>query len=301
MASPVTPAAAQEAIPSLLLPACSELNKAMEVQPLLRQRLVSYLLDSNGEINTDFATDLCTKLEAMDCFGTTSTTSTSTSTTTATTTAAPASMEVVWYYGVNSMPAPNGYSLVDIQIWGGGGGGGSAARDPAFLYLPPPYFWQLKAGGGGGEFRTITNYPVTPGDDIDGTVGDGGTGSTYVYTRGNSGAASSVTKNGAPVGTANGGGGGLNGQIPYVLPATCNSASYGGTVGAGGSGGSGGVGVNGSNGTQGNECGIGGFGGNAGYVVSGNPGKGGNGSDLTSPGSSGGNGTVGRIRLVFHN
>lgn len=301
MASPVTPAAAQEAIPSLLLPACSELNKAMEVQPLLRSRLVAYLLDANGEINTDFATDLCARLEAMDCFGTTSTTSTSTGTTTATTTAAPASMEVVWYYGVNSMPAPNGYSLVDIQIWGGGGGGGSAARSPASPYAPPPYYWELKAGGGGGEFRTITNYPVTPGDDIDGTVGDGGTGSTYVYTRGNSGAASSVTKNGAPVGTANGGAGGLNAVSTYVPPATCNAATYGGSPGAGGNGGSGGVGVNGVNGTQGNQCGTGGLGGDAGYVVSGNPGKGGHGNDNRAPGTSGGNGTVGRIRLVFHN
>lgn len=77
MASPVTPAAAQEAIPSLLLPACSELNKAMEVQPLLRQRLVSYLLDEDGNVNSEFARDVCTALQAISC-GSETTTSTTT-------------------------------------------------------------------------------------------------------------------------------------------------------------------------------------------------------------------------------
>lgn len=77
MASPVTPAAAQEAIPSLLLPACSELSKAMEVQPLLRQRLVAYLLDGDGNVNSEFARDVCTALQAISC-GSATTTSTTT-------------------------------------------------------------------------------------------------------------------------------------------------------------------------------------------------------------------------------
>ncbi len=74
MAAPFKPVAAQEAIPNLGLPACSELDKALSSQPLLRSQLVSYLLKSDGTISATFAQDVCDALAKLGCVTTSTTT-----------------------------------------------------------------------------------------------------------------------------------------------------------------------------------------------------------------------------------
>jgi hypothetical protein len=80
MASPIKPSDVQEAIPNLLLPACSEVKKGLATIPELRARFVGYLLGADGRVSNRFAGDLCEALAAADCSGFSGETTTSTTT-----------------------------------------------------------------------------------------------------------------------------------------------------------------------------------------------------------------------------
>lgn len=80
MASPIKPSDVQEAIPNLILPACSELQKGLGTIPQLRFTFVNYLLGADGRVSSRFASDLCEALATAGCSGFAGGTTTSTTT-----------------------------------------------------------------------------------------------------------------------------------------------------------------------------------------------------------------------------
>ena len=123
------------------------------------------------------------------------------------------------YTSSTTITVPTGYTLADIFCVGGGGGG-SGGRGPKY---------HCYAGGGGGSGRTSTvkNVAVSAGQSLAIVVGAGGAAATY--SNDGNGGASSVTRSGSVLCSANGGYGG---------DTTSNLTNRDG--GSGGSGGGGG-------------------------------------------------------------
>ncbi|MCB9276561.1 MAG: T9SS type A sorting domain-containing protein [Lewinellaceae bacterium] len=187
--------------------------------------------------------------------------------------------------GTYTFTVPAGVYTVSVQCWGGGGGGSDRENgiDNA----------DGGGGGGGGGFAGgLLN--VTPGDDIDITVGGGGDGGGMGGDPGLSGDASSavhtltsatITADGGFGGTAmDGGSTGGDGGSGSFAGMVINQVTYNGGKGGNGdairSGGGGGGAGDSENGGDGGQPG-GGTGGNA------NGGDGGIGSINASPGAPG--------------
>lgn len=168
---------------------------------------------------------------------------------------------------------PHKVTSINISIWGGGGGGGfnNSNRRPA-------------GGGGGGGFAQLNNFSVSPGNQFNVIVGNGGNGATS-GTAINGQLSSFVGNAPSPVINviANGGSGGsgINGGI--------GGAASGGTINT-----SGGLGGTPSNGNDNGGGGGGGSGnptanGGVGGTNSGNFGGSGGTSPGGGPGGPGGN------------
>lgn len=189
--------------------------------------------------------------------------------------------------GSGTWTVPEGVTeLAEVLIVAGGGGGGSRAGG--------------HGGGGGGGIVRLTNFPVTPSQSINYTVGGGGVGGdTSESQRGQNGQNSVFSGN-----TATGGGGG--GGYQTGGSGAINTGDAGGSGGGGGSTNSatdipGGAGISGQgsdggngrgNGVTGLNTGRGGGGGGAGGV-GGNAG--------TAAGTAAGSGGVGLFFGTFAN
>lgn len=116
---------------------------------------------------------------------------------------------------------PVGVTTIAVQVWGGGGSGGGQTSP-----FCPAGAGYGGGGGGSGGWRSITAIPVTPGETLTVTVGQGGTAPSSSATNGNNGTPSAITRvsSGALLVASYGGNGGN-------WPAGCVAA-------AGGSGGS---------------------------------------------------------------
>ena len=113
---------------------------------------------------------------------------------------------------------PAGYTKMDIFCVGGGGAGG-CGDDEVVSGMHTPG----GGGGGGGYTKTVTGIAISSGQSLAIVVGSGGTATkSGVSGYANSGGASSVTRSGNTLCTADGGKGGHQ---------------YGGSGGSGGSGG----------------------------------------------------------------
>jgi hypothetical protein len=129
---------------------------------------------------------------------------------------------------------PTGVTSIDAFVVGGGGGGSADGG----------------GGGGGGAYQPISGYLVAAGDVITMTVGAGGSAGIWGgNATGTSGGVSSLSKNGSPFATANGGSGGGGGPSGAIGAGGTSTTGFAG--GAGGSastiGGTfGGVGKNGA-------------------------------------------------------
>ena len=180
---------------------------------------------------------------------------------------------VVWgqtYTTSGSFPVPAGVYSITVECWGGGGGGGFARSTNG-----------AAGGGGGGGAYTRSTVAVTPGANINFTIGAGGTrglANGTIATAGGVTTFSSAT----PV-LANGGG--------FGAGVNTNSSGAGGAGGTGGTN-NGGTGGNGVNGT-GAAAGGGGGGGSAGTANNGNNGAGKVGGVAVAGGGAGGNGVSG--------
>ena len=171
---------------------------------------------------------------------------------------------------------PSGVSSVRVLAVGAGGGGGG----------------NIAGGGGAGGMVESTNYPVTPGGSVPGSVGSGGSGGQSRNAPGSNGGNTvfgSITGTGG--GSGGGGGGGPEGPV----------ASHSGAPGGSG-GGAGGYVNNGGPGssTQSNypsvnATGYGNAGGSGNYDHASGGGGGAGGAGGSAPnGQQSGNGGVGR-------
>lgn len=109
--------------------------------------------------------------------------------------------QVVTVTGTQNYIIPEGYTLVDIFCVGGGGGGGRSSGSTSNRFAAGG------AGGAGGFTNTAFNVLVNPGEVLNCIIGAGGAGSQNTYD-GGSGGATSVSRNGIVLCTADGGNGG---------------------------------------------------------------------------------------------
>ncbi|MBK8701205.1 MAG: hypothetical protein IPN29_17370 [Saprospiraceae bacterium] len=159
--------------------------------------------------------------------------------------------------GLDTIIVPSGVTGISAQVWGGGAGGGSNGS----------------GGGGGGAFRQGM-IPVVLNQDIEFTIGDGGSGGNSGNASGNDGESSSIGS------IVAGGGHASNGL----------SGGAGGSGSGGGGGGAGGGGGSGEGGGGGSGSGGGGGGGGGGASGAGGGGGGGGGSGAGSGGIGGAGG-----------
>ena len=146
------------------------------------------------------------------------------------------------YTSSTIVSVPTGYTLADIFCVGGGGGGSDGRG--------PNYSCAGGGGGGGGMTATVLNVAVSAGQSLAVIVGAGGAVSTS--SNNGNGGASSVSRSGAVLCSANGGEGGEYTSLEQVRDG-----------GDGGSGGGAGAyrgdglyrGSSGSDGGNGNGCG----------------------------------------------
>lgn len=125
---------------------------------------------------------------------------------------------------------PSGIKKIDIFCVGGGGGAGGS-----YKYVSAGSSWTEKyyygSCGAGGYTATKLSYDVTPGQQLEITVGQGGAAGLYYYyqndngtvthfgtttssngmTNGGAGGVSKVVSNGTTIISANGGNGGIRG------------------------------------------------------------------------------------------
>lgn len=201
--------------------------------------------------------------------------------------------------GSGTWTVPAGVTSVIAEVWGGGGGGGSGTSS------------NTGSGGGGGGYGR-KSFSVTPGNNVNYTVGAGGTWVTS--GAGNPGTESwfstnlsaGVLANGGAAGTTTTGGSGGSasgtGAVTYTGGTGANkTGSYSG--GGGSSAGSNSSGNNASGITGGSAVTDGGFGGNGiNTTVNGNPGGapgGGGGGGLEGSGRISGAGANGQLRLTY--
>lgn len=109
--------------------------------------------------------------------------------------------QVVTVTGTQNYIIPEGYTLADIFCVGGGGGGGRSSGSTSNRFAAGG------AGGAGGFTNTAFNVLVNPGEVLNCIIGAGGAGSQNTYD-GGSGGATSVSRNGIVLCTADGGNGG---------------------------------------------------------------------------------------------
>ena len=172
---------------------------------------------------------------------------------------------------------PIGVTEITVECWGAGGaGGGSTSNNSG------------GSGGGGGGY-CINVFSVTPGQQINYTIGAGGTGSTGNGTDGGETSMLTLTATGGGGGGANRGTVGAGGT---ATEGTTNTNGNAGTVG-GNSGGAGGAGANGGSGGTGST--------NASGGVGTAPGGGGGGGERGNGNNySGGNGASGQVRISWN-
>lgn len=210
---------------------------------------------------------------------------------------APVGQQAYTSSGTFTFTVPAGCTSISaVCIGGGGGGGGSDARSEGMQ------------GGAGGALCYGT-IPVTPGESLTVTVGNGGNGGGQ-GNNGSNGGNTSITRGATALLTANGGNGGQerstgsNGQSTYTIGATvtnsgggngggCNGSASTGGSGGGGAGGYSGAGGTGGGGTTGASAGSGGGGGGGGHTTSGLGAGGGGVGILGTTGQNGSAGTSG--------
>ena len=216
-----------------------------------------------------------------------------------------------WYYIF-----PCNATNVTVEMWGGGGGGGSAFGATG----------RAAGAGGGGAYTKVVYGSVNVGDQLNFTIGAGGTGSNANGVAGTAGGSSYCDLNGGSVFISNGGSGGAAANNTNISGAGGNGGtasltgglvtnSYNGGNGAnglsgsfsGGGGSSAGTGANGINAVNGTGATApagGGNGGNGGTNWAGAagfvPGGGGGGGYRTTLNGTGGNGAIGKVRITFN-
>ena len=127
---------------------------------------------------------------------------------------------VVTITGTQNYVIPEGYTQADIFCVGGGGGGGAGYRFTGIAYE------QGGGGGGGGYTATALNIGVAAGQIMNCVIGNGGGQNTAINGPGGTGGATSVSRGGIVLCTANGGKGGDG--------ASGASGGYGGSRGGSG-------------------------------------------------------------------
>lgn len=105
------------------------------------------------------------------------------------------------YTSSQNVTVPAGFTHVDIFCAGGGGGGGRSSGSTSNMFAAGG------AGGAGGFTNTAFSVLVNPGEVLNCIIGAGGAGSQNIYD-GGSGGATSVSRNGIVLCTADGGNGG---------------------------------------------------------------------------------------------
>ena len=169
---------------------------------------------------------------------------------------------------------PTGVTSISVQAWGAGGAGGGSTTNGSG-----------GSGGGGGAYA-INTFAVTPGQNINYTVGTAGAGSNGAGTAGNDTTILALTARGGTGGGANQGAIGTGGT---ATGGSTNTTGGNGLVGTA-------IGGNGGNGANG---GAGGAGVNGGPGLPGNTPGGGGGAERQGGGSAGGNGAVGQITITW--
>jgi hypothetical protein len=114
---------------------------------------------------------------------------------------------------------PPGITSICVEAWGAGGGGGSSQNTTVT---------SIRAGGGGGGAYAYQCFNVTPGTNLEITVGSGGSGASNSISGGGiatSGGSSGITN----LILAGGGGGGTG---SYGTTYICGSGGLGGTSNA---------------------------------------------------------------------
>lgn len=163
--------------------------------------------------------------------------------------------------GTTSWVVPVGVTSITAVCIGGGGGGakGSGNGTGGSPGIPgSPVQGNGGGGGGGGGLRYSTNIPVTPGETLEITVGDGGDPGFSAGLSGSSGASGGVSSIKRSDTTLLFAGGGIGGNPPIggagaIGGSTIRDNIGGGSGGGGGtmSGGSGGGGAAGYSGSGG--------------------------------------------------
>ena len=129
---------------------------------------------------------------------------------------------VVTITGTQNYVIPEGYTQADIFCVGGGGGGGAGYRFTSIAYEQGGG----GGGGGGGTPPTALNIGVAAGQIMNCVIGNGGGQNTAINGPGGTGGATSVSRGGIVLCTANGGKGGDG--------ASGASGGYGGSRGGSG-------------------------------------------------------------------
>lgn len=185
------------------------------------------------------------------------------------------------FYASGTFTVPCYVTSITVEAWGGGGGGGGADDNPAG-----------GSGGGGGGYSSYT-ISVTPGQNINYTIGGAGTGGK-IANGGKGGDGLKTTFLGL---TANGGKGGLRdrGNAGAGGTASGGTTNVNGTAGVKGTFASGAAGGF-SNGLDGGASRNSNGNGNAAI----NPGSGGGGGFRSGgPKNDGGNGASGQIKITY--
>ena len=162
--------------------------------------------------------------------------------------------ETLTNLGSNTWVVPDGVYQVTIRAWGGGGAGGSAACGEATSNT------QVRGGGGAGGAFALKTFTVSPGQEINYTIGQGGLGAGPGFTHlssGTAGGATFASLGGNTLVSASGGSGGVN-----VSATNANISGAGGLAPQ--SGNTGDWSYYGGNGATANSNGTGGGGGSAG-------------------------------------
>ncbi len=128
----------------------------------------------------------------------------------------------------STFTVPAGVDMIFAAVWGAGGGGGGGAGDNE---AATSCVTDGGPGGGGGGGGFIEGWiPVTPGESLTVTVGQGGSGGVGGAEGSNGGAGSAGGNSSVGPFTAYGGGGGSGGGITWNCGGTGGSGNggYGG-------------------------------------------------------------------------
>ena len=123
---------------------------------------------------------------------------------------------------------PSGIKKIDIFCCGGGGGGGGSAETVTSSGLKFSDKYYYGSCGAGGYTATKLSYDVTPGQQLEITVGKGGAAGLYYYYQNNEG---TITNYGTTTTTSGITNGGTGGTSKVVLNGTTIISANGGTGG----------------------------------------------------------------------